>query len=35
MVYWNRPVPTEQIYSANINILIELKGAIDEKYKIF
>ena len=24
MVYWNRPVPTKQIYSDNINILIDL-----------
>jgi len=24
MVYWNRPVPTKQIYKDNINILIEL-----------
>ena len=33
MIYWNRPVPTEQIYSDNINILIELIKKIDE-YKI-
>ena len=31
IIYWNRPVPTEQIYSANINILIELIKAINEK----
>ena len=31
MVYWNRPVPTKQIYFDNINILIELIRAIDEK----
>ena len=28
MVYWNRPVPTEQIYSDNINILVELSKSI-------
>ena len=26
MVYWNRPVPTKDIYKTNINILIELIG---------
>jgi len=34
MIYWNRPVPTEQIYSDNINILIELIKEINDKYKI-
>ena len=29
MVYWNRPVPTKQIYSDNINILIELIRVIE------
>ena len=24
IVYWNRPVPTKDIYKTNINILIEL-----------
>jgi len=24
MVYWNRPVPTKQIYKDNINILVDL-----------
>jgi hypothetical protein len=28
MVYWNRPVPTEQIYSDNINILVEVIKSI-------
>ena len=35
MVYWNRPVPTKQIYSDNINILIDLIKKIKvliEKY---
>ena len=34
MVYWNRPVPTKQIYSDNINILIELIRAIKLGYYI-
>ena len=31
MVYWNRPVPTEQIYSDNLNILVELIKSIKWK----
>jgi len=31
MVYWNRPVPTKDIYKNNINILIELIRKIDEE----
>ena len=34
MIYWNRPVPTKQIYSDNINILIELIRAIKLGYYI-
>ena len=30
-VYWNRPVPTKDIYKTNINILIELIKEINEK----
>ena len=31
MVYWNRPVPTKDIYKTNINILIELIKEINEE----
>ena len=30
-VYMNRPVPTEQMYSDNINILVKMIKAINEK----
>jgi hypothetical protein len=30
-VYFNRPVPTEEMYKSNINILVEMIKAIDEK----
>jgi len=35
MIYWNRPVPTKDIYKTNINILIELIKEINEEYNIF
>ena len=31
MVYWNRPVPSKDIFKSNINILIELIRKIDEE----
>ena len=31
IIYWNRPVPTEQMYSENINILVEVIKEINEK----
>ena len=31
MVYWNRPIPTKDIFKTNINILIELIRKVNEK----
>ena len=34
IVYWNRPLPTKDIYKTNINILIELVKEINDEYNI-